>query len=149
MASIWAWLHEGEDGAICVYPNQRTPSFCGWAVLILSGLLFTGVVSRLLTGAAIVLVIAFGMLSWSRDVVILKPNGIVFRPFFGEAWELAFDGVKSFSRERRAEENGYVYICRLEFLIGGSFEFTDDYFGNFSGDLEALFAGRGPVKLVE
>jgi hypothetical protein len=93
------WLHEGERGVTGIYRRPWTPVFLGLAVIAVSPLLFAQPVAiRFVFASLVFVMIGVGILCWVRNVAILTPTSVLFRPVVGRPLEIPLGGVKRVSR---------------------------------------------------
>ena len=121
VASFSKWLHEGEQDAIGLYRRPWIAiTTCSAAGTLFVALLFGAVSAGLGNVSAVLLLPAFGILSWRRQAAILTPSELLLRPLLGKPRRLFLQGVKRVSRiERPSGEGGWMEICRLEFFRVG------------------------------
>lgn len=135
------WLHAGEQDAVGIY---RRPwiliACCSGAITLAVALVFSSLSVGLANVAVLLLLVGFGTLSWRRQAAILTPTAVLFRPLLGKPREFSLHGVKRVSRTERSSADGWIGVCRLEFLAGGFFEIPWGYVGDLAGGLERLIA---------
>jgi hypothetical protein len=90
--------------------------------------------------SVILLLVGFGILSWIRQIAILTPSMILFRPTFGKPLRVPLSGIKRVSRREVYDEGGWIEVWRLEFVVGGFFDIPWGYSGDLIGDLKRLIA---------
>jgi len=139
VASFSRWLHEGEQDAIGVYRRPWLAMVACSGAVVLSVALLLGAAFGLVSVAVVVLLSAFGILSWRRQAAILTPSELRFRPLLGQPRKLGLHGVRRVSRVAQRGEGGWTEVCRLEFVVG-SFDIPEGYVGDLAGDLERLLA---------
>lgn len=112
------------------------------AVALSPALFVSSPLVRLLMASVILVLVGFGILSWIRQIAILTPTTILFRPTFGKPLRVPLSGIKRVSRREEYDEGVWIEVWRLEFVVGGFFDIPWGYSGDLIGDLKRSIALR-------